>query len=83
MVASSQPNLTLEMALSDINGLPALKFETSPIVGGLITIEQSSDLKTWAPVVFFNGEGVAYETTVIRPPASKSVYRLKVLDQTQ
>ncbi|MDA7883737.1 leucine-rich repeat protein [Akkermansiaceae bacterium] len=83
LVASSQPNLTLEMALSDINGLPALKFETSPIVGGLITIEQSSDLKTWAPVVFFNGEGVAYETTVIRPPAAKSVYRLKVLDQTQ
>jgi hypothetical protein len=83
LVASSQPNLTLEMALSDINGLPALKFETSPIVGGLITIEQSSDLKTWAPVVFFNGEGVAYETTIIRPPAAKSVYRLKVLDQTQ
>ncbi|MDA7502565.1 leucine-rich repeat protein [Akkermansiaceae bacterium] len=83
LVASSQPNLTLEMALSDINGLPALKFETSPIVGGLITIEQSFDLKTWAPVVFFNGEGVAYETTVIRPPAAKNVYRLKVLDQTQ
>ncbi|MDA7658122.1 immunoglobulin domain-containing protein [bacterium] len=83
LVASSQPNLTLEMALSDINGLPALKFETSPIVGGLITIEQSSDLKTWAPVVFFNGEGVAYETTVIRPPAAKNAYRLKVLDQTQ
>ncbi|MDA7664878.1 leucine-rich repeat protein, partial [Akkermansiaceae bacterium] len=83
LVASSQPNLTLEMALSDINGLPALKFETSPIVGGLITIEQSLDLKAWTPTVFFNGEGVAYETTVIRPPAAKSVYRLKVLDQTQ
>ena len=83
LVANSQPNLTVEIALSDINGLPALKFETNPIVGGLITIEQSPDLKTWAPVVFFNGEGVAYETTVIRPPAAKSAYRLKVLDQTQ
>jgi hypothetical protein len=83
LVANSKPNLALEMALSDINGLPTLKFKTSPIIGGLITIEQSFDLKTWAPVVFFNGEGVAYETTVIRPPAGKSAYRLKVLDQTQ
>ena len=83
LVANSQPNLTLEMALSDINGQPVLKFKTSPIVGGLITIEQSFDLKTWAAVMFFNGEGVAYETTLIRPPAAKSAYRLKVLDQTQ
>lgn len=81
--AASKPSFGLNIELTDFYGIPTVDFHVTPPLGGVILLEESSDMKQWDAVEFFFGDGVPFTTIGPRSTQPNVFYRLNLIDQGQ
>jgi hypothetical protein len=79
--SASTPPMGLEMSVSKVDDFLIGVFSVTPPIGGILTIEESQDLKNWIQVESFSGDGKPF-SRVILPEKKESYYRLRLIDQS-